>query len=250
MARRMFYVDEIRGGRTEIRGEAAQHVRKVLRAERGYQYEISDNESLYLAEVTDFGKDLVVLEVKERLEGEHSVAPIHLFPALVKFDAFEWMLEKATELGAARITPVYAARSDKGLDQAAAKRMERWRRIILESGQQSRRVTRPELAEPVKLKTALAAEEPVRLFLEELREAAPILGSLPATPAGTAVLIGPEGGWDDSERKAASEWSAVSLGPHILRAETAAVAVLAVLNAVWSTTPRQPAVEGGGTLVL
>ena len=64
--------------------------------------------------------------------------------------------------------------------------MERWRRIILESGQQSRRVTRPELAEPVKLKTALAAEEPVRLFLEELREAAPIVGVLPATPAGNS----------------------------------------------------------------
>lgn len=230
----MFYVDEIRGTRAEMRGEAAQHLRKVLRVERGYQYEISDNESLYLAEVTDFGKDRVVFEVKERLESAAAAAPVHLFPALVKFDAFEWMLEKATELGVARITPVYAARTDKGLDQAAVKRIERWRRIVFESGQQSRRVTRPELSEPVRLNAALAAEEPVRLFLEEQRGARPILTALPREPAATAVLVGPEGGWDEGERKTAEGWSAVSLGPHILRAETAAIAALAVVNAVWA----------------
>jgi 16S rRNA (uracil1498-N3)-methyltransferase len=217
-----------------MRGEAAQHLRKVLRAERGFQYEISDNESLYLAEVTDFGKDTVAFEVKEKLESIQAPAPVHLFPALVKFDAFEWMLEKATELGVARITPVYAARTDKGLDQASLKRMGRWQRIVFESGQQARRVTRPELSEPVRLNAALAAETPVRLFLEEQRGARPILSALPSEPAATAILVGPEGGWDDGERKAAEDWSAVSLGPHILRAETAAVAALAVISAVYA----------------
>ena len=235
MARRMFYVDEVRAGRAELHGETAQHLRKVLRAERGFRYEISDNTAIYLAEITDFGKDRIEFKVIERLEAVAPPASIHLFPALIKFDAFEWMLEKATELGVESITPVYAARSDKGLDQAAAKRSDRWRRIIHESGQQSRRVTRPELNSPVRLNEALACESPVRLFLDEQRNGARILSALPAQPASTALLVGPEGGWEDSERDAARDWTAVSLGPQILRAETAALAALAVISSAYDS---------------
>ena len=234
MARRMFYVDEIRGNRAELHGDAAQHIRKVLRAERGFRYEISDNASLYLAEIADFGKDRVIFDVIERLEAISPPAPVRFFPALVKFDAFEWMLEKATELGVESITPVYSARSDKGLDQAALKRMDRWRRILLETGQQSRRVTRPELNAPVRLKDALQCDLPVRLFLEEQRGAAPILRALPAEPAPTALLVGPEGGWADAERVSVRDWTPVSLGPQILRAETAALAALAVISAAYA----------------
>jgi 16S rRNA (uracil1498-N3)-methyltransferase len=157
---------------------------------------------------------------------------VHLLAALVKFDAFEWMLEKATELGVERITPVYAARSDKGLDQAAAKRAERWRRILHESGQQSRRVTRPELGAVVRLPEALRTAAASRLWLDEQPGGAPLLRAAAGT-GDCAVLAGPEGGWEDAERQAAAAaaWTAVSLGPLVLRAETAVLAALAVITA-------------------
>ena len=229
----MFYVDDRDGSRAFLRGETAQHVRKVLRAERGQRYEVSDGDELWLAEIADFGKDLVEFHLLERIEAIAPPALLHLYPALIKFDHFEWLLEKATELGAARITPVYSLRVEKGLDQAAPKRMERWRRILMESGQQSRRLAPPELNPPVKLSEALAAQAPLRLWLEEQRDAPPLLAHLPRGFESAAMLCGPEGGWDDRERQAARDagWSPVTLGPQILRAETAALAALAVLNA-------------------
>ncbi len=233
MARRLFYVDEIRASAAYLRGETAQHLRKVLRAERGQHYEVSDGAALWLAEIADFGRDLVEFRLLEHLEAVLPLARVHLLPALVKFDHFEWILEKATELGVARITPVYSLRVEKGLDQAAHKRLERWRRILLESGQQSRRLSPPQLDEPLKLKDALLAGCPLRLWLEEQRGAAPLLKSLPPSFNEAALLCGPEGGWDDRERDVARQagWTSVSLGPQILRAETAAISALAVLGA-------------------
>jgi 16S rRNA (uracil1498-N3)-methyltransferase len=240
MARRMFYASRMRGGRAWIEGEAARHLRRVLRVEPGMRFELSDNEQLYLAAVSGAGKDQVEFELIETLAAPAMPARTHLLAALVKFDHFEWMIEKATELGVERITPVYSARCDKGLDQAAEKRMERWRRIIYESGQQSRRVRPPDLGAPLRLKPALATEGDVRLWLEEQRGATPLLEALaPARAASDRVLLlcGPEGGWDDAERALAREsgWTAVSLGPLVLRAETAALAALAVVNAAWMT---------------
>jgi len=236
----MFYVDRVLHGRAEITGDTARHLRKVLRVEEGFRYEISDNEQLYLAEVTGFGKDLVAFQVIESLAAPQPVVRLHLAPALIKFDAFEWMLEKATELGVERITPVYAARSDKGLDQAALKRRERWERILLESGQQSRRVRRPSMSDPVRLPAALALDGSVRLWLEEQPGRAPLLAALPDQRDSSdtvVILVGPEGGWEESEREHAitAQWRPVSLGPQVLRAETAAISALAVVNAAWQT---------------
>ncbi len=234
MARRLFYAQDLKGAAAYLHGETAQHLRKVLRAERGQMYEISDGSSLWLAEIADFGKDLVEFRLLERLEAARPAARIHLLAALIKFDHFEWLIEKATELGVERITPVYSLRVEKGLDHAAAKRMERWRRILLESGQQSRRLAPPSLDDPVKLQDALTAEAPAHLWLEEQSDAAPpILKALPGPLTQASLLCGPEGGWDDRERASARQagWTPVSLGPQILRAETAAIAALAILSA-------------------
>lgn len=242
MARRLFYVQELQARKATLRGETAQHLRKVLRAERGQRYEISDFESLWLAEITDFTKDAVHFDLLEPLD---SVAPpvlCHLLPALIKFDHFEWILEKATELGVARITPVLAIRTERGLEQAAAKRSERWRRILYESGQQARRLRLPELDQPVRLDEALQSTATHRYWLEEQSGAPPILQTLPPQrhPDDTiALLCGPEGGWDDRERQSATQagWSPVSLGRQILRAETAALAGLSILMAAWDAAP-------------
>lgn len=241
MARRMFYVDEIRGGRTALRGETVQHLRKVLRAEPGQRFEISDNQSLYLAELASYGKDVAEFTVISEIDAPHAPLHLRLLPALIKFDRFEWILEKATELGVERITPVYALRTDKGLDQAAVKRMERWTKILAESGQQSRRATRPVLDPPVRLAEALSAGSSFRCFLDEDPAAPPLLAVLPVERSGAdsaCLLIGPEGGWDERERAQAlaAGWTAVSLGPQILRAETAAVAALAAISCAWQSS--------------
>ncbi len=234
MARRMFYVDEVQGDVAYLRGETAQHIRKVLRAERGQRFEISDGVQIHLAELLDFGKDVVEFRLLEPLPSVAPEARVHLFQSLIKFDHFEWVLEKATELGVEQITPVYALRCEKGLDQAAVKRRERWLRIVAESGQQCRRLAPPVLDEPVRLKTALGMEAPLRLWLEEEPGAAAIMGAVRAPLAHVLVLCGPEGGWDPRERAEASErgWQPVSLGRQVLRAETAAISAMAVISAI------------------
>jgi 16S rRNA (uracil1498-N3)-methyltransferase len=238
MARRMFYVSDVSGGSAYLTGETAQHLRKVLRAEKGQRYEVSDGEQMYLAEVAEFGKDLVELKLLEPLAAAAAPVRLRLFAALIKFDRFEWMIEKATELGVERVTPVYSAYCDKGLDQAAVKRAGRWKRIAMESGQQSRRLRPPEIDEPVKFRDVLAGDANLRLFLDELPGAPAILGALPAERAASDrvdLLCGPEGGWDEAEREAALKagWLQVSVGTQILRAETAAIAALAVVSAAW-----------------
>lgn len=232
MARRMFYVDEIRRDRAWIRGETAEHLRRVLRAAAGQRFDLSDGLRFHLGEIAAFGRGEVEFQIIETREAAAQPLRVHLLASLIKFDHFEWMLEKATELGVDRITPVNALRSEKGLEQAALKRMERWRRIVREGGQQSRRPRPPEIGEPAGLKEALATRAPRRLWLEEESGAQPILLAAPES-GEVALLAGPEGGWDDRERERAAEsgWTAVSLGPQILRAETACLAALAALNA-------------------
>jgi 16S rRNA (uracil1498-N3)-methyltransferase len=237
MARRLFFVDEVRHGRAEIQGEAARHLTRVLRVEPGQRFEISDNQSLYLAEVEAARKERVVFHVVERLEARQSRVEVTLLAALVKFDRFEWMIEKATELGVARIVPVAAERSDKGLAQAARKRSDRWRKILLEASQQARRVVVPELLETVPFAQALGTAAEARLFLDEEPGGIPILAAI-GRPLSVALLPGPEGGWSEQEHANAAQWTGVSLGPLVLRAETASLAALSVVMAAAGQDPR------------
>ncbi len=168
---------------------------------------------------------------------------ITLLASLIKFDRMEWMIEKATELGVERIIPVEAARSERGLFEASRKRTERWTRIAREAGQQSRRLRPPEILPAVEFRAAALETAGYRYFLEE--ETAPaLLSGVPAerSPGDTvAVLLGPEGGWTDAERHAANEagWQRVSLGPTVLRAETAATAAVAVVLNAWCCGARR-----------
>src|SRR5580704_4331556 len=236
--RRRFFVDQVRNGHAEIKGEDARHLTRVLRVEAGQRYEISDNHSVYLAEIETSRKEQVVFRTLEKLPALEMTPTLVLAAALIKFDHFEWMIEKATELGVARIVPFAAARSEHGLERAAHKRVERWRRIALEASQQSRRAFLPEVFEPEPLRDVLAREATHRFALDENPDARPLNAALPAvrhTQDVVALLIGPEGGWTDDERSqfTAAGWSPVSLGPLILRAETAALAALAIVNSAW-----------------
>jgi 16S rRNA (uracil1498-N3)-methyltransferase len=241
VARRRFFVPEIIHGTAELLGDDAHHLARVLRVEAGQQFEISDRHRACLAEITDVSKSSVRFRVIEELESSPELPPVTLYAALFKFDRFEWMIEKATEIGVARIVPVETARSENGLLAAAAKRVERWRKIALESSQQSRRLAPPEVSDPKKLAAALAdaaAGPPAdhRYRLEEQPGSALLIDALPTDRSPVTLLIGPEGGWVDSERAAldaAAGWLAVSLGPSILRAETAAIVAASIAAHCW-----------------
>lgn len=239
MARRRFFVDGIRNGQAELRGDEARHLTRVLRVEAGQHFEISDNSSVYLAEVAEARGDRVVFRIESPIDSPPPPVLVTLCAALVKFDRFEWIVEKATELGVARILPVETTRVEKGLYEASRKRSERWARIARESSQQSRRARLPEILPAVRFDAAVATEAEARLFLDEAG-APPLLGVLPASPASVALLLGPEGGWTDAERARAIEsgWTAAGLGAQILRAETAAIAALAIVMSAASIRPK------------
>jgi len=236
--RRRFFVDEIHSGHARIEGDDAHHLTKVLRVESGQRYEISDNRTVFLAEVETARRQEVVFRTIEKLPPEPASVRITLCAALIKFDHFEWIVEKATELGVAEIVPVIAVRTERGLEKAALKRSERWRRIALEASQQSRRAHLPEIREAVTLAQALDIRAEHRYVLDEDPGGKPLAGALPdrrANDDSVAILVGPEGGWTDVEREqfTATSWIRVSLGPLILRAETAAIAALAVIANAW-----------------
>jgi 16S rRNA (uracil1498-N3)-methyltransferase len=233
--RRRFFVEGFEDGSAVMRGEAAHHLGRVLRAQVGQMYELSDGSAAWLARVDEVTRDTVTFALVEPVESTAVVLETTLYLAVVKFDSFEWAIEKATELGVARVVPLAAARSEKALLAAAVKRAERWRKILLEASQQSRRLRVPELGEMVRAEEAFTSrEDGLRVMLSEavgargLRE---ILDSA-AGVRKVALAIGPEGGWTEGEFGAAREgrWVEASMGRLILRTETAVVAGLACLN--------------------
>lgn len=239
MSRRRFFVPEIRRGAAELSGADAEHLVRVLRAEAGQIYELSDNNRLYLAEIESARKSLVTFRILEELAPPTAGVALTLLPAIFKFDRFEWLIEKSTELGVAAIQPWEAVRSEKGLAQAAGKRIDRWRKIALEASQQARRVQLPEIRAVASFRNLLTTNSDLKLLLDE-DVSAPFIGSRLGTHVESASLIlGPEGGWtaQEKEQAVAAGWQACSLGNTILRAETAAIVALAIARAAFTVNP-------------
>jgi 16S rRNA (uracil1498-N3)-methyltransferase len=236
MARRRFFVEQVHNGGAEISGENAQHLARVLRVEAGQTFEITDNSRVWLAAVETVRKNLVRFQVTEEIDAGPPLPQVTLFLALIKFERFEWAVEKAVELGVTRIVPVNAARSEHGLSAGAQKRVERWRRIAHEASEQSRRLSVPEIDAPMKMTEVLKHSATHRFWCDERRGALG-LGSAfhPRANDSTALIIGPEGGWADPERTQfeIAGWRGVSLGPLVLRAETAVCAALSVISQRW-----------------
>ena len=232
--RRRFFVEQFTGHSAVIEGETAHHLGRVLRAQQGQLYELSDGSKVWLGRIEIVTRDHVEFALLEEIPGHQSALDVTLLLSVVKFDAFEWALEKATELGVSTIVPLAAARSEKALLSAAAKRAERWRKLLLEASQQSRRVRVPTLENLTLPDDALSAERAgSRLLLSE-RADAPSLRAVLSGVAQTAatLAIGPEGGWTDRELEVARQagFQEASLGKLILRTETAVVAALASIH--------------------
>jgi len=217
-----------------MEGEAAHHLGRVLRAQTGQLYELSDGEQVWLGRIENVTRDRIQFVLLEQVPAFHPSVNVTLLLAVVKFDAFEWAIEKATELGVSTIVPLAAERCDKALLAAAAKRADRWKKILLESSQQSRRVRVPVLAGLAKSDSAFASrKDALGVLLSERPTAASLRKVLQGQQAASVTLaIGPEGGWTDAEFAAAQAngFQEASLGRRILRTETAVVAALASLN--------------------
>jgi 16S rRNA (uracil1498-N3)-methyltransferase len=229
--RRRFFLEQFDGQRAVVEGDRAHHLGVVLRAQTGQFYELSDGARVRLGRVESVARDRVEFALLEELPANEPKLRVTLLLSIVKFDSFEWAIEKATELGVASIVPLAAERSEKGLLAAAEKRSERWRKIILEAAQQSRRVRLPVLEPVARPESAfLIGAGRLGIFLSE-RADAPSLRHILGDTTDTDVIlaIGPEGGWTDAEVGFAGLRSA-SLGQLILRAETAVVAALASLS--------------------
>jgi 16S rRNA (uracil1498-N3)-methyltransferase len=238
MTRRRWIADSWDQATASLTGEQASHLIRVLRAQAGMEFDIVAGDRVWHAVIAGISGDAVRFNLVAEVEAEPAL-PITLLLSIFKFDRMEWAIEKAVELGCLRILPVLATRTEKHLAQAAEKRVERWRRIAFEAAKQSRRSDLPEIPGPTLLDEVLAGEDtaPLRILLSEMEEDQPLLRVLEMEDREgsreIALAIGPEGGWTAAEIAAftGAGWHSASLGPHILRAETAAIAALAVVNA-------------------
>jgi 16S rRNA (uracil1498-N3)-methyltransferase len=231
MTRRRWIADEVAGDRAFLLDQNAEHLSRVLRAQIGQQFEIATPEGVRIGTIMAIEAERVEFSLAELADGRSTPTQtaVHLYLAIFKFDRLEWAVEKCTELGVSSITPVFAKRTDTHLVSAARKRVERWRRIAHEAAQQSRREAAPQIADPENLETAIGKAEGSRIVLAE-GEREQRLIDLIAAGEDLSLAIGPEGGWTESELALfqSSEWKFASLGPTILRAETAAIAAVAI----------------------
>jgi len=238
-APRLFVDSELRrGGEVRIEGNQAHYLSRVMRVGPGSVVILCDDlTGEWMGEVREAAKRHVLLDITEQLGPRETVPDLWLCPALLKKDRFDLVLEKATELGAARIQPVITRRcvADKlNLERAAT--------ITIEAAEQCARTALPDVQAPATL-TNLLKDWPGerRLFFADEEGGEPAHGAFHSHSGPVALLIGPEGGFDTAEREAIRAHPAatpISLGPRILRGETAAIAALSVWMATsgdWDT---------------
>ncbi len=232
-APRLFVSGPLAAGATvNLEGNQAHYLARVMRIAEGDPVILCDDATgEWLASVVQTGKREVTLAVERQLRERETVPDFMLCAALLKKDRFDLVLEKATELGAALIQPVITRRcvADKlNLDRA--------RTIVTEAAEQCARTALPELAEPVKLDALLRGWPQDRtLFFADESGCEPAADAFTSNPGPAALLVGPEGGFDQAERaaiRALPQARAITLGPRILRGETAAIAAMAVWMAV------------------
>jgi 16S rRNA (uracil1498-N3)-methyltransferase len=238
MTRRRWIAENWDEATATLVGAQAEHLTRVLRAQPGMEADVVAGGRVFRAQIAAVSPNEVRFNLISELEAEPAL-PLTLVMAVYKFDHMEWAIEKATELGVAAIAPVIARRTEKHLAAAAAARVERWRRIAHEAAQQARRSDVPLVSDPAPLAARVrAASDAVRIVLAEQERTTTLRHTLDEALDATEdiptleIAIGPEGGWAPAEEALfdANGWRAASLGPRILRAETAAIAAMAVVS--------------------
>jgi 16S rRNA (uracil1498-N3)-methyltransferase len=237
MTRRRWHADEISGNRAIITGPHAEHLSKVLRARIGQRFDITDGSRVRSGTISRIESGQVEFELGPEIPS-HSVQGITVLMSVFKFDRMEWAIEKCTELGVSSIVPIIAERTDSHLAAAANKRVLRWQRVAAQASEQSRRVSPPEILQPLNLKDAVDLPQGGRILLSESESKTMLKDALSsrADSESIALAFGPEGGWTEAELESFHHagWASASLGTTILRTETAAIAAVAITIAVLS----------------
>jgi 16S rRNA (uracil1498-N3)-methyltransferase len=220
----------LEGACLDLDASQANYLGNVLRMGEGAELLVFDGSSgEWLARVTEASKKRMILSVERRTREAESVPDVGLAFAPVKRAQTDWLVEKATELGAARLIPVMTQRT-----VAERVKLERMESIAIEAAEQCGRTVLPEIAEPLSLTRLLAERDPARkLYFADEGGGDRVADTFEVGP--TMILTGPEGGFTDQERasvRAAANAVPISLGPRILRAETAALAALATWMSV------------------
>lgn len=218
------------GARVELDANQANYLGNVMRLGQGAELLVFDGHSgEWLARIDDAGKKRMSLAVQRRTRETETIPDVWLAFAPVKRSQTDWVVEKATELGVAKLVPVITQRTI--VDRV---KLDRLRAIAIEAAEQCGRTRLPEIAEPVALTQFLKERDVTRrLYFADEAGGEPVAIAFAAGPA--VILTGPEGGFTDDERGAirnSANSVAISLGPRILRAETAALAALAAYMAL------------------
>lgn len=231
-----FFVSSVAGDTLTVTGQDASHIRRSLRMAVGETLTLCDGQGTdALCEIAEFAGEDVLLQVLSRTPSESEpTCAVTLYQGLPKADKMEWIIQKAVEIGVARIVPVQMARSVAVINEKAAKKAARWQKIADEAAGQSGRGILPVVEEPISFAVAakrLAAENTVVCYECGGKPFATLAGR--DTPS-LSLVVGPEGGIDPREIAVLEEDGAAiaTLGKRILRCETAPVAALAVLMAV------------------
>jgi len=230
MTRRRWIADEVSRSCATLTGNHADHLIRVLRARVGQEFDIATGDVVRRGRIASVANGRVEFELGAEVPAT-SPANVTLLLAIFKFDRMEWAIEKCTELGVARIVPVIARRTDAHLASASVKRADRWRRLTLQASEQSRRAAPPEIAAAMKLKEATNLPGTLRIVLAESENQTLLRDALTSAEGDIRFAVGPEGGWTEDELHLfqTSGWIPASLGPTILRAETAAIAATAIM---------------------
>jgi 16S rRNA (uracil1498-N3)-methyltransferase len=218
-----------------VEGSAANHIARVLRLRAGDALTLFDGRGgEYAAHIREIRKDTVLLEVLEHLPLEReSPCQLTLAQGISRGERMDWVIQKATELGVARILPLFTERSVVQLDEKqASRKIQHWLSIAVAACEQSGRNRVPEIAPPVELHDFLQSGKLAGTGLLLSPWATLRIGDIPLLAGGATVLIGPEGGLADIEQEAAvtQGYTPVRMGPRVLRTETAAVCALTLLQ--------------------
>lgn len=230
-------LESVFDNRAELPSEEIHHLTRVRRGRPGDHFiGVDGRGGLYECSLERDGGKWFGRIVKTLECNSEPPVRITLAQALVKKDKFEWVIQKATELGVSEIVPLITVRSELRLnEERTERRVKRWNRILREALKQSGRCLLPALEQPCGLADFLDRNESELSLVLDEEGGRPLGDLLPASrPAGICVLVGPEGGWDGRERDlfAAAGVKRAHLGPRVLRAETAPVVVLSILQYV------------------
>ena len=236
-----FYIqkEQIKIPNAVLTGDEHHHLIRVVRKKRGDKvFLFTEKGENFLARIEKIGKSKTHLIILEKTQTKELGIKITLAPSLIKSKALELILQKSTELGIFSFSPLITERSVINISGKLEKKLKRWKRIALESSKQCRRSLPPNIEKPVSLKKFIIQKKAdSKLFLDEkggiyLKDfICNLQDSKYKSLSSVIIILGPEGGWTDKEKQDIVQYGykAVSLGPNILRTETAAIACVSIV---------------------